>query len=386
MAGSLPAMSPPRVLILSASVGEGHDLPARVIRDEILEREPGAYVAIEDSLAFAPRWVARAVEDGARRINGTCNSVFELQYRALAVWRPTRAAAAWAMENVARKGLGLVIAKHRPDVIVSTYPGTTEPLGRLRRKGEIDVPVASAITDLAALRYWASPGVDLHLIIHPESREEVEGLAPESRIEAANGMYLATFREPRERAAARHELGLPAEGPIVLVSGGGWAVGDLAGAVEAAREVASVVALCGRNEEVRADLARRFPDIRVEGFTDHMSDFMAAADVLVHSSAGLTVLEALIRGCAPISYGWGAGHIAVNNRAYARFGLARVADDPAALRAALADALADPIEPDGSFAKLPRSADLVLGLVLGGHGAGHSARSAEGRGAGSHEQ
>lgn len=370
---------------MSASVGEGHDLPARVIRDEILEREPGAYVVIEDSLAVAPRWVARAVQDGARDINGTRNSVFELQYRALSVW-PTHRAASWAIEKVARKGVAGLIAEHRPDVIVSTYPGTTEALGRLRRKGEIDVPVASAITDLAALRYWASPGVDLHLIIHPESREEVEGIAPGSRIEAANGMYLATFREPRDSARARRDLGLPAEGPIALVSGGGWGVGDLVGAVKAAREVATVVALCGRNEEVRADLARRFPDVRVEGFTDRMSDFMAAADVLVHSSAGLTVLEALIRGCAPISYGWGAGHIAVNNRAYARFGLARVADDPAALRAALAGALADPIEPDDSFAELPRSADLVLGLVFGGHGAGHRAGAAEGGGAGSDQK
>ena len=43
-----------------------------------------------------------------------------------------------------------------------------------------------------------------------------------------------------------------------------------------------------------------------------------------------------MRGCAPISYGWGRAHIRVNNRAYVRFGLAQVAADPAQLRETLA--------------------------------------------------
>ena len=65
---------------------------------------------------------------------------------------------------------------------MATYPGVSEVLGRLRRHGRLDVPVASAITDLAGLRYWAHPGIDLHLVIHRESIEEVRAIAPASRI------------------------------------------------------------------------------------------------------------------------------------------------------------------------------------------------------------
>jgi hypothetical protein len=123
----------------------------------------------------------------------------------------------------------------------------------------------------------------------------------------------------------------------VLVSGGGWAVGDLAGAAEAAiADGATAVCLCGRNEEVRQALARRFAGderVVVLGFSDRMAELMAAADVLVHSTAGLTVLEALMEGCRVISYGWGHGHVRVNNEAYRRFSLARVATDRAELRA-----------------------------------------------------
>ena len=142
-----------------------------------------------------------------------------------------------------------------PDVVVSTYPGTTEVLGDLRARGRIDVPVVSAITDLAALRYWAHPGVDLHLITHPESAEEVARIAPESEIACVRGLTDPRFYEPRDQAEARRELGLPPEGPAVLVSGGGWAVGDLEGAAEEALGLkdSTVVCLCGRNDELRSD-------------------------------------------------------------------------------------------------------------------------------------
>src|SRR5262249_5833196 len=148
------------------------------------------------------------------------------------------------------------------------------------------------------------------------------------------------FLVPRDPAEARRDLGLAPEGPVVVVSGGGWAVGDLAGAATTALGVehATVVCLCGRNDAVRGQLAQAFagePRVRVEGFTDRMGDWLAAGDVLVHSTAGLTVLEAIIRGCAVISYGWGRGHIRANNRAYTRFGLAEVAETREALAVAL---------------------------------------------------
>ena len=89
-----------------------------------------------------------------------------------------------------------------------------------------------------------------------------------------------------------------------------------------------MLCLCGRNDKLRARISREFgdePRLRVMGFTDRMGDVLAASDALVHSSAGLTVLEAIIRGCPVISYGFGYGHVRVSNQALERFGLAQVA-------------------------------------------------------------
>jgi hypothetical protein len=96
------------------------------------------------------------------------------------------------------------------------------------------------------------------------------------------------------------------------------------------------------------------------GFTDRMGEILAAADTLVHSSGGLTVLESLIRGCPVISYGFGYGHVRESNRAFQRFGLAQVARKPAELGPAIRQALLQRPEPDGSFAKRPTTASLIL--------------------------
>ena len=342
-----------------------------LLAEGIEQEAPGAEVEIVDSLALVNPLVRRLVLDSSRFNSKWGNRIFDFSYRLITDFPPTRWFGAKLTQWLAARPIRRAVLDRDPDVAISTYPGATEVLGALRAKGKIHCPVVSAITDLAALRYWAHPGVDLHLITHPESEEEVRQIAPNSEIVCARGMTDPRFYEPRHQAEARRALGLPPDGPVVLVSGGGWAVGDLEGAAEGALSLAgsTVVCLCGRNDGLRAELGRHFagePRVRVEGFTDRMPDWFAAADVLVHSTAGLTVLEAIMEGCGVVSYGWGRGHVRINNAAFRRFGLAEVAGSRQELAEALVRALAASGAPDQSFARLPSAASAVLRLAAGG--------------------
>ncbi len=91
-----------------------------------------------------------------------------------------------------------------------------------------------------------------------------------------------------------------------------------------------------------------------------MSDWMAAADAMVHATAGLTVLEAHIRGCPIVSYGFAAGHLRANNAAFERFGLAEVARSEHELESVLRHLTRERRPPDPSFASLPSIASRVL--------------------------
>jgi len=98
-------------------------------------------------------------------------------------------------------------------------------------------------------------------------------------------------------------------------------------------------------------------------FTEQMSEWLAACDALVHSTGGLTVLEAYVRGCPTISYGWGRGHIRANNAAFRRYGIAEVVETERELDRALRGALGTRPAPGLALATLPSAASLVLALV-----------------------
>ena len=324
-----------------------------------------AQVEILDALALAGGLVERAISSASFE-SELHNRLFDLEHRLLHDTALTRRAAGRLGELLAGGRVVRALAERRADVVVSTYPGSTEVLGRLRRRGRLAVPAVAVITDLAALRFWAHPGADLHLVTQAESIDEVRAIAGSgAEVVHVRGLDDPRFADLPSSTAARQSLELPPDGQVVVVSGGGWGVGDLGGAVEEALALpgAFVVLLCGSREEVRGALAARFagaPRVRVLGFIDRMPELLAAADVLIHSTAGLTVMEALVAGCSVISYGWGRGHIRANNRAFALHGMAQVARDRAELRTALRVALAAPADRDRSFASLPTAAQIVL--------------------------
>jgi hypothetical protein len=70
----------------------------------------------------------------------------------------------------------------------------------------------------------------------------------------------------------------------------------------------------------------------VYGFTDRMPELLAAADVLVHSTGGVTCLEAKAAGTPVVSYGLPVGHARLNTRAMASLQLLRLANDTRELR------------------------------------------------------
>ncbi len=366
-AGEPDAESRPRqILIISADIGEGHDLPARAVAREFKDEDPDAHISIVNGLPAMGVVLTRILRENSAFMFRWIPWWFDFQYRLFMNFAPTRWLSRRLLTALGRRGLMRLIRAHNPDQIVSTYPGVTAVLGELRRRGRLDVPCYSSITDLAGLHFWAHPGIDLHFITHPESAEEVEKIAGPGSVRWAKPPTSPAFLAARSRADARRALGLPAEGKVIAVSGGGWGVGDLAGATGAALEVpdATVMCLCGRNDKLRAQVAKRFagePRLRVMGFTDRMGDVLAASDALVHSSAGLTVLEAIIRGCPVISYGFGYGHVRASNAALERFGLAQVARKEADIGPALDRALVHRPEPDGSFARRPSTASLILG-------------------------
>jgi processive 1,2-diacylglycerol beta-glucosyltransferase len=327
-----------RVLILSADVGEGHAAAARALARQIEESPERADVTIIDGLAAMGPLLRPVVEDGYRVQLRFFPWTYTLVYWMLEHVLPIRMLVRRMLCALGSRPLARAIAEHDPDVVVSTYPAVTVVLARLRRTGAVKCPTVATITDLTGLFFWAQPGIDTHLVMYGESMPSVERIAGRGSVQLVSPLISAEFLRRRCPIESRRALGLPEQGRMVVVSGGGWGVGDIAGAVREfikAPEVSSIVCLAGRNDPLAEKLRAAFHDedrVHVYGFTDKMPELLAAADVLVHSTGGVTCLEAMAAGTPVVSYGLPVGHARLNTRAMAGLDLLRLANDTDELR------------------------------------------------------
>jgi UDP-N-acetylglucosamine:LPS N-acetylglucosamine transferase len=329
-----------RVLVLTAPIGEGHLAAARTLAEDIRRRDPQADVVVCDVLEEFNRPLRWLLCDAYRWQLGTAPWLFGTVFGGLRRSRVLRSMSRVLLSLTGSRAVLRVVRAQRPDVIVSTFPATTAILGCLRLRGRVQAPVCATITDFAGLEMWIDRGVDLHLVMHQSLLPTVERVAGPGSARVVSPLVSARFLVPKAPSEARRTLGLPLADRLIVVSGGGWAVGDLAGAVVAALELADVFVVClaGRDPATRERLELAFgadPRVTVLGFTDRMSDLLAAADILVHSTGGVTCLEALASGCPIVAYGAPPGHAPLLAREMAALGLLVHARSAAELRAAL---------------------------------------------------
>lgn len=326
-----------RVLILSADVGEGHAAAARALAQQVERSGQGAKATVIDGLGAMGPLLRPVVQEGYRIQLHLMPWTYTLIYWLLESVPPVRWVARRLLCLLGGGPLAHHIAEHSPDVIVSTHPAVTVVLAWLRRRGMVSAPTVATITDMTGLFFWAQPGIDMHLVMYEESIPAVEKIAGKDSVALVQPLIAAEFLQSRCPIEARRSLGLSEQGRMVIVSGGGWGVGDIEGAVRelcAAADVGTVVCLAGRNEQLEQRLTRVFANeekVHVFGFTDRMPDLLVAADALVHATGGVTCLEARATGTPVVAYGLPVGHARLNTRAMADLGLLRLSHDTAQL-------------------------------------------------------
>ena len=356
-----------RVLILTADVGEGHLSAARALARELTLHE-GVEPVVADGLAGVGPLLRALIRDGYRLQLRLFPWAYGIVFWSFTRVRPLRALARIGLSLVGGRRLLAFVRGFEPDIVVSTFPAVTSVLGGLRRRGRLRIPSCALITDLAVHALWADPGIDLHLVVHERCVPPVERVAGPGSARQMRPPVSPEFLDPPPRQESRSSLGLPSDGTVILVSGGGWGVGDLEGAVRCSLRFRSAIVVClaGRDDTVRRTLEQTFarePRVRVWGFTDRMSDLLAASDAVVHTTGGVTCLEALTVGCPVVAYGAAPGHGRANAKALAALGLGEAACRRGDLVPALGRVLARRGPFLGSLASAPAAGSLVVAAV-----------------------
>jgi processive 1,2-diacylglycerol beta-glucosyltransferase len=321
------------ILIVSASMGAGHDGAAQELRRRL--DAGGHRVEVVDFLEAVAFHIGPLLRWFYQFQLRMAPWSYELSYRLSPV---LRAPAVMLDTWLTRRKLRRVIKEFRPDAIVSVYPLASLVLGRMRRKKLLRVPVVTYLTDFAVHSLWVHPGVDRHLAV-----SELSAVAATSRggkdARARGPLVGERFSDAiYDRDAVRSGLGLAPDDRAVLVVAGSWGVGDVVATVEAIGGTGEFhpVTVCGRDDKLRAELERRGYGT-VIGWSDQMPALMSAADALVENAGGLTCMEAFAVGLPVITYLPIAGHGKDNAETMSRAGVNCYARNQDELHAILRD-------------------------------------------------
>jgi processive 1,2-diacylglycerol beta-glucosyltransferase len=324
------------VLIISASMGAGHDGAARELRTRLEARDHD--VTVVDFLTMMPFKLGAFCRWTYETQLKTMPWSYELSYKALGfaapvVWGPV----VRLMSLLTRRAIKRELRRTRPDAVVSTYPMASLVLGRMRKKKWLRVPVATYLTDFAVHPLWVHPGVDLHLAVSPVSAETA-GKRGGHDNRASGPLVADRFRtKVADRDEMRRRLGIAHDERVVLVVAGSWGVGDVPKTLHAITEAGPYhpITVCGRDEKLFASLVGEGLGGTVLGWTEEMPALMAASDALVENAGGLTAMEAFAAGLPVITFHPIAGHGKDNARYMSGSGVSRYAHDQAELHDAL---------------------------------------------------
>ena len=121
-------------------------------------RAEGAEVEVDERLRALGRGHRMLLRGGTRVLLRAAPRLFGAYYGVLLRSRIARRVAVASLVRSGTRPLLRLVRRHRPDVVVSTYPGTTVVLGRLRATGRVGVPAVATITP-ASHRSMPAPGV-----------------------------------------------------------------------------------------------------------------------------------------------------------------------------------------------------------------------------------
>lgn len=328
--GDAPA--PDRLLLLTGTMGEGHNVAARALAESARAIWPDCTIGTVDVLdRMGPGAGAslRGTYVANVQVTPWLYELFFTSIHRLDWFARTskRVVGSWAAP-----GLAAEIDAFRPDLIVSTYHVASAALAVLRRRGVLRAPAATWVTDFAPHPMWMFAGTDLTFVLHETSAQAAREVEPGASVRVAAPPVGDLFT-PGDRRTARAALGWGMDEYVLLLSAGSYGFGEIDATVDGlldvtgdtTGDVARIVVMCGRNGRQAERLrGRGLPGRRltVLDWVDDVPAYLHASDVAVTNAGGSTVLEALACGRAVVTYRPIAAHGRANSELLSRAGLA----------------------------------------------------------------
>lgn len=333
----------PRILVLTAGFGEGHNAAARALAAAFNEDAAGTALTVDIFALSCPRLNSFVRRAYLAAINGAPRL-----WRRIYAWmdRPGFMTNGVRILGAQTRMLEAVIGRERPAAVCSTYPAYAALLQKLAREKRFDAPHFNVVTDSISINsIWWRPGCDGWFVPNDDSAEAMrrQGVDP-ARIHVT-GFPVTDFFRRNEGIVTRPRLSEGAAPRVLYIVNSGTRNAEATARRLLAEEGWEVTCTVGRAESLRRRLsAAAGPGRRgsaILGWTDQIPRLLMTHHVVVSKAGGATTQEAIAALCPMVVNQVVPGQEEGNCELLVRHGAGALALTPDSVVAALRGAFAE---------------------------------------------
>jgi 1,2-diacylglycerol 3-beta-galactosyltransferase len=330
------------ILILTADAGFGHRRAAQAVEAALNELCDGKFEVIVTNPIEDPQvpQFMRQTESGYDDMVTHEPGLYLLSYKATDI-----PPVAQAIQDIAamamHQAIALQIERHRPSVLVSTYPVFTQAVIRSLREIGHSAPVTIVVTDLIdvhALWFHKEANLTFTPTEYVHEQALAYGLSEDRVYLSGLPVHPNIARETRNSVEIREALGWDTRMPTALIVGSARSrqTAIVAKLLDQSGLDLQVVAVSGGVPEIDAELLAAQWKGRVHTYSrvSNLPEMMHAADFIICKAGGLIISESLACGLPLILYEALPGQEAGNVRYVVESGAGVWAPDPVGALAA----------------------------------------------------
>ncbi|MFU0824895.1 MGDG synthase family glycosyltransferase [Clostridium sp.] len=292
-----------RTLIFSISAGEGHYQTSLAMKKYILSKDKTSDVMIVDTLTYISPVLNKIIIGSYLKALQIKPSLYRKLYYVIdSNNKPSSLQLNSKFNSLLSIKLKKLIDDFQPDTIISTHPIPTEMLSILKLKLELKVPIITIITDYAPHHFWLHEGIDAYITANKSLIKDIsEKGIDENKVYSLGIPVNPEFLKKYDKTQTLCSLNLSPDKFTILIMGGSLGMGkilELCKELDRIENDIQIIVITGKNIKLYKQLVKLktnfYKDIRILKYTNEISKYMQASDLLFTKPGGITVTEAML--------------------------------------------------------------------------------------------
>ena len=295
-------MSGKNILVVTASMGSGHNKAANAVAEAIKRKYPVNKINVIDFMSTETAYFNSLVKDIYLKMLDHTPSVYEFFYKFTS--DSTKGSTIQSVfAHAMKKDMRELIKKYEADMVICTHPFPCAAASYLKQTGEINIPLITVMTDFCVHQFWLYKNIDIYFTANDLLKKEMvnQGLLEEHIF--VTGIPVGyNFRVDYNRDDLLAKFKLEKDKPVALIMGGGLGLGGVKNALcqlERLKKDIQILVITGANvalwSEMNEYAQHSKHKIFVWGYSHNIQEFMSVATFLISKPGALTISEALTR-------------------------------------------------------------------------------------------